>query len=63
MKIQNIYIATLFSIKNSYYYSVTKNVNGIIQINGSYSALKYDKTRDLLRYGTKSTKKSKVFIS
>lgn len=59
MKIQNIYIATLFSIKNSYYYSVTKNVNGIIQINGSYSALKYDKTRDLLRYGTKARRKVK----
>ena len=59
MKIPKFYLATLFSIKNSYYYSVTKNVNGIVQINGSYSVLQCDKTRDLLRYGTKARRKIK----
>tara|TARA_Y100000389_G_scaffold194263_1_gene224035 strand:+ start:224 stop:757 length:534 start_codon:yes stop_codon:yes gene_type:complete len=59
MKIQKLYLATLFSIKNSYYYSITKNINGIIQINGSYSALQYDKMNDPLRYGTKARRKIK----
>jgi len=59
MKISNLYLATLFSIKNSYYYSITKNINGIIQINGSYSVLHYDKNKDPLRYGTKARRKIK----
>lgn len=59
MKIQNICLSTLFSVKNSYYYSLTKNVNGIVQINGSYSVVQYDKPRDLLRYGTKARRKIK----
>lgn len=59
MKLPNIYFATLFSIKGSYYYSITKNINGIIQINGSYSALQYDKSKDPLRYGTKARRKIK----
>jgi hypothetical protein len=59
MKIPKLYFATLFSIKNSYYYSITKNINGIVQINGSYSALQYDKNSDPLRYGTKARRKIK----
>ncbi len=59
MKIPKLYFATLFSIKNSYYYSITKNINGIVQINGSYSALQYDKNSDPLRYGTKVRRKIK----
>jgi len=61
MKISKLYFATLFSIKNSYYYSITKNINGIIQINGSYSALHYKKNDDPLRYGTKARRKIKYF--
>ena len=63
MKIPKLYFATLFSIKNSYYYSITKNINGIIQINGSYSALHYDKNDDPLRYGTKARRKIKILLS
>lgn len=59
MKIPKLYFATLFSIKSSYYYSITKNINGIIQINGSYSALHCDKISDPLRYGTKARRKVK----
>ena len=59
MKIPKLYFATLFSIKNSYYYSITKNINGIVQLNGSYSALQYDKNSDPLRYGTKARRKIK----
>lgn len=59
MKIPKLYLATLFSIKNSYYYSITKNMNGIIQINGLYSAVHYDKNYDPLRYGTKARRKVK----
>ena len=59
MKIPKLYFATLFSMKNSYYYSITKNINGIVQINGSYSALQYDKNSDPLRYGTKARRKIK----
>tara|TARA_Y100000992_G_scaffold94165_1_gene60600 strand:+ start:69 stop:602 length:534 start_codon:yes stop_codon:yes gene_type:complete len=59
MKIPKLYLATLFSIKNSYYYSITKNINEIIQIKGLYSALHYDKNDDPLRYGTKARKKIK----
>ena len=59
MKIPNLYFANLFSIKGSYYYSITNNINGIIQINGSYSAVQYDKSIDPLRYGTKARRKIK----
>ena len=59
MKIPNLYFATLFSIKGSYYYSISKNINGIIQINGSYSSLQYNKSKDILRYGTKARRKIK----
>ena len=59
MKISNLYFAILFSIKESYYYSITKNTNGIIQINGSYSSLQYNKSKDILRYGTKARRKIK----
>ena len=59
MKIPNLYFATLFSIKGSYYYSLTKNINGILQINGSYSVVQYDKNNDPLRYGTKARRKIK----
>ena len=57
MKISALII--LFSIKNSYYYSMTKNINGILQINGSYSVLQYNKSYDTLRYGTKARRKVK----
>ena len=63
MKIPKLYFATLFSIKNSYYYSITKNINGIIQINGSYSALHYDKNDDPLRLRHKGTQKNKILLS
>jgi len=59
MKISKLCFTTLLSIKGSYYYSITKNINGIIQINGSYSALQYDKSKDPLRYGTKARRKIK----
>lgn len=59
MKIPKLYYATLFSIKNSYYYSISKNINGIIQISGSYSTIHYDKSRDPLRYSTKARRKLK----
>ena len=54
-----LYLATLFSVKNSYYYSISKNMNGIIQINGFYSILHCDKKSDILRYGTKARRKIK----
>lgn len=54
-----LHIATLFSIKNSYYYSITRNMNGIIQIKGSYSAVQYNRNNDPLRYGTKLRRKIK----
>ena len=59
MKILKVCLVTLFSIKNSYYYSMTKNINGILQINGSYSVLQYDTSYDPLRYGTKARRKVK----
>jgi hypothetical protein len=59
MKLQNLYFGTLFGIKNRYYYSIGRNINGIIQINGSYSVIQYDKSIDPLRYGTKARRKIK----
>lgn len=59
MKIPKLYLVTLFRIKNSYYYKITKNINGITQINGSYSLFCYDKSNDPLRYGTKTRRKIK----
>ncbi len=59
MRIPKLCLVTLFSIKNSYYYSMTKNMNGITQINGSYSVLQYDTSYDPLRYGTKARRKVK----
>lgn len=59
MKLPKLYLATLFSIKNSYYYSMTKNINEIIQIKGLYSVLHYNKNDDPLKYGTKARRKIK----
>lgn len=61
MKIPILFFATFFSTKNNYYYSITKNVNNIIQISGSYSLLQCDNSQDPLRYGTKARRKIKYF--
>lgn len=59
MKVLQLFLINLFSIKNSYYYSINKNTNGIIQISGSYSTIQYDKSKDPLRYSTKARRKLK----
>ena len=53
--------AYIFSKNKSYTYSINKNLNNIIQINGNYSLFNYDKGKDIYRYGSKQRKKIKYF--